>query len=128
MIYGSEPTPEQLAEDDEEKLLMPVQDEEQEKNAGETDDNDMGPKVADWRFGPAQIWYDILEVPETGEGFNYGFKLAEKQEDDKQVKGENVDEDAFLMVSQLHWEDDVIWNGDDVKHKVSLLRKLKFLF
>lgn len=34
----------------------------------------MGPKVADWRFGPAQHWYDMLDVPETGEGFDYGFK------------------------------------------------------
>lgn len=25
------------------------------------------------------------------------------------------------MVSQLHWEDDVVWNGDDIKHKVILL-------
>lgn len=38
----------------------------------------MGPKVADWRFGPAQLWYDMLEVPETGDGFNYGFKMVEK--------------------------------------------------
>lgn len=38
----------------------------------------MGPKVADWRFGPAQVWYDMLDVPETGEGFNYGFKIKEK--------------------------------------------------
>lgn len=28
-------------------------------------------------------------------------------------------DDAFLMVSQLHWEVDVVWNGDDIKHKVS---------
>ncbi|XP_058793259.1 transcription initiation factor TFIID subunit 1-like [Phymastichus coffea] len=117
MNYGPDPTQDQLAEDDEDALLMPAKDEEQEKNPGETDENDMGPKVADWRFGPAQIWYDILEVPETGEGFNYGFKLAEEVEEQTAVKDENVDEDAFLMVSQLHWEDDVIWNGDDVKHK-----------
>lgn len=31
-------------------------------------------------------------------------------------------EDAYLMVSQLHWEDDIIWNGEDIKHKV--LQKL----
>lgn len=37
----------------------------------------MGPKVADWRFGPAQLWYDMLEVPETGDGFDYGFKTKE---------------------------------------------------
>lgn len=34
--------------------------------------------MADWRFGPAQLWYDTLDVPETGDGFNYGFKLKEK--------------------------------------------------
>lgn len=27
-------------------------------------------------------------------------------------------DDAFLLVSQLHWEDDVVWNGEDIKHKV----------
>lgn len=37
--------------------------------------DDTGPKAADWRFGPAQIWYDMLEVPESGDGFNYGFKV-----------------------------------------------------
>ena len=26
------------------------------------------------------------------------------------------------MVTQANWEDDVIWNGDDIKHKV--LQKL----
>lgn len=40
--------------------------------------DDTGPKVADWRFGPAQIWYDMLEVPETGDNFDYGFKMTEK--------------------------------------------------
>jgi len=33
-------------------------------------------------------------------------------------KAEEFADDAFLMVSQLHWEDDVVWNGDDIKHKV----------
>lgn len=32
-------------------------------------------KVAPWRYGPAQLWYDRMEVDETGEDFNYGFKL-----------------------------------------------------
>ena len=26
------------------------------------------------------------------------------------------------MITQLNWEDDVVWNGDDIKHKV--LQKL----
>lgn len=28
-------------------------------------------------------------------------------------------DDAFLMVTQLHWEDDVVWDGNDIKHKVN---------
>jgi transcription initiation factor TFIID subunit 1 len=47
-----------------------------ESDGGEAGES--GPKVADWRFGPAQVWYDMLDVPETGDGFNYGFKIREK--------------------------------------------------
>jgi hypothetical protein len=36
----------------------------------------------------------------------------------EEEKPDDVPEDAFLMVSQLHWEDEIIWNGDDIKHKV----------
>lgn len=120
MQYGTDPTAEQCRSDDEEKLLLPVEDKEQSGKTGESGENgDMGPKVADWRFGPAQIWYDMLEVPETGDGFNYGFKLSEKAvKEENQGINEEFSDDAFLMVSQLHWEDDVVWNGDDIKHKV----------
>lgn len=120
MHYAKDPTPDQCRPDDEEKLLLPVEDKEQTGKTGETgDSSDMGPKVADWRFGPAQIWYDMLEVPETGDGFNYGFKLAEKTEEETKPRGDDgFPDDSFLMVSQLHWEDDVVWNGDDIKHKV----------
>lgn len=61
-----------------EKLLRPQESRSSNRNVDNTDNSDMGPKVADWRFGPAQVWYDMLDVPETGEGFNYGFKLREK--------------------------------------------------
>lgn len=40
------------------------------------------PKVAEWRYGPAQLWYDMLGVPENGSNFNYGFKLKEHQPDE----------------------------------------------
>ncbi|XP_015517469.2 transcription initiation factor TFIID subunit 1 [Neodiprion pinetum] len=120
MHYAPTPSPDECIPDDEEKLLLPVEDKEQTGKTGDMgDSNDMGPKVADWRFGPAQIWYDMLEVPETGDGFNYGFKLAEKTEEVCKSKDEDTfPDDSFLMVSQLHWEDDVVWNGDDIKHKV----------
>lgn len=79
MQYGADPTPDMCCSDDENKLLMPVEDKEQIGKTGETGENgDMGPKVADWRFGPAQLWYDMLQVPETGDGFNYGFKIIDK--------------------------------------------------
>lgn len=79
MQYSSEPSVELCRSDDEGKLLRPVEDKEQNGKTGETGENgDMEPKVADWRFGPAQLWYDMLEVPETGDGFNYGFTTIEK--------------------------------------------------
>ncbi|EZA60385.1 Transcription initiation factor TFIID subunit [Ooceraea biroi] len=120
MQYGPEANVEACRSDDESKLLLPVEDKEQNGKAGETGENgDMGPKVADWRFGPAQLWYDMLEVPETGDGFNYGFKTTEKEEQENKSRSKDEElDDAFLMVSQLHWEDDVVWNGDDIKHKV----------
>jgi len=39
------------------------------------------PKVAEWRYGPAQLWYDMLCVPEDGGNFNYGFKLKEESDE-----------------------------------------------
>lgn len=89
-----------------------------------TTDEDKGPNVADWRFGPAQLWYDILGVPETGEEFDYGFKMrpTEEGEECEDEGGEIVEfrypDEAFHMITQLNWEDDVVWNGDDIKHKV----------
>lgn len=62
------------------------------------------------------------------EGFNYGFKTKDNRNDDdnETERVETIDtgipEDAYLMVSQLHWEDDVVWDGQDIKHKV--LQKL----
>lgn len=63
-----------------EKFLKPLQqskvDEKQETQAKD----DTGPKAADWRFGPAQMWYDMLEVPENAENFDYGFKTNKQIE------------------------------------------------
>lgn len=122
--YGPEPTPEECVTDDEEKFLCDGPDETSKEN----DTDDKKPKVADWRYGPAQVWYDLLDVPESGEGFNYGFKMKDEKsrevkeeppaEEEIQIKGDPIPDDAFLMVSQLHWEDDVVWDGNDIKHSV----------
>ncbi|CAH0723368.1 unnamed protein product, partial [Brenthis ino] len=132
----------QYASDDEEKFLKPMEESpqtsQQEANTQSAGDKSQRPTPAHWRFGPAQAWYDMLNVPETGDGFDYGFKLKapspdreEKSKEKSVVEGPvseneaNEDspdsgfpDDAFLMVSQLQWEDDVIWDGSEIKHKV----------
>ncbi|KAL4704937.1 hypothetical protein ACJJTC_013394 [Scirpophaga incertulas] len=130
----------QDASDDEEKLLKPMEETQQinsENNTMSTGEKSQRPTPAHWRFGPAQVWYDMLNVPETGDGFDYGFKLkapsSDKEEKLKtdvpapvmEIDQETVGspdsgfpEDSFLMVSQLQWEDDVIWDGNEIKHKV----------
>lgn len=71
--YGPEPSADACVSDDEEKFLRDGPDE------SDKDTGDKKPKVADWRYGPAQVWYDLLDVPESGEGFNYGFKMKEEK-------------------------------------------------
>nr|XP_018902266.1 PREDICTED: transcription initiation factor TFIID subunit 1-like [Bemisia tabaci] len=116
--YAPPPELDQVQSDDEDKLLRPDDDKSAPKTEENSENPDAGPRVADWRFGPAQVWYDMLDVPETGEGFNYGFKIKPKVSSPTENKAEPFPDDAFLMVSQLHWEDDVVWNGEDIKHQV----------
>ena len=40
---------------------------------------------------------------------------------------EDIPDDAFHMITQYNWEDDIIWNGDDLKHKVYFLSLFNFL-
>lgn len=40
---------------------------------------DTKPRVAEWRYGPARLWYDMLGVPEDGSGFDYGFKMRKNE-------------------------------------------------
>lgn len=125
--FAPVPPKEMIMSDDEEKLLSEKNSEDKEEKHDDGSGGDLKSKAAaDWRFGPAQIWYDMLDVPESGEGFNYGFKLKDKHkgeegEEQQQPPPPIVDpipDDAFLMVSQLHWEDDVVWDGNAIKDKV----------
>lgn len=125
----------QYASDDEDKFLKPMEESpqvsQQEANTQSSGDKTQRPTPAHWRFGPAQAWYDMLNVPDTGENFDYGFKLKapspdredkpeDQLSDSKPVESPDsgFTDDAFLMVSQLQWEDDVIWDGSEIKHKV----------
>ncbi|NWR79329.1 TAF1 factor, partial [Centropus unirufus] len=127
--FAAPPPPEQCLSDDEITMMAPVESKFSQSTGDIDKVTDTKPKVAEWRYGPAQLWYDMLGIPEDGSGFDYGFKLKEKTEEE--VKGRPEEGDAelldekddlladehFLMVTQLQWEDDVIWNGEDVKHK-----------
>lgn len=44
--------------------------------------------------------------------------LQGEGEENNDMSNSSYPDDAYLMVSQLHWEDDVVWNGEDIKHKV----------
>ncbi|KAL0994301.1 hypothetical protein UPYG_G00120420 [Umbra pygmaea] len=146
--YAPAPPPEQCLSDDEITMMAPVESKFSQTSGDGDKVAESRPKVAEWRYGPAQLWYDMLGVPEDGSGFHYGFKLKEEDgsvqekpdqppteiskpdtvgmkspgipegrgsgdEKDDQV----LENELFLMVTQLQWEDDIIWNGEDVKHK-----------
>lgn len=37
--------------------------------------------------------------------------------EDRDKERRALENELFLMVTQLQWEDDIIWNGEEVKHK-----------
>ncbi|XP_071391033.1 transcription initiation factor TFIID subunit 1 isoform X2 [Centroberyx affinis] len=141
--YAPPPPPEQCLSDDEITMMAPVESKFSQACGDGDKEAESRPKVAEWRYGPAQLWYDMLGVPEDGSNFSYGFKMREEEteEPQKQEKPEPIKETAqeerddddddddgekdqqtienelFLMVTQLQWEEDIIWNGEDVKHK-----------
>uniref|UniRef100_A0A4W3II82 Transcription initiation factor TFIID subunit n=1 Tax=Callorhinchus milii TaxID=7868 RepID=A0A4W3II82_CALMI len=129
--YAPAPPPEQCLSDDEITMMAPVES-KFSQSTGDTDNiMDMRPRIAEWRYGPAQLWYDMLGVAEDGDGFDYGFKLKDENEEDSlEIPKKSADEqevhemealvgEHFLMVTQLPWEEDIIWNGEDVKHKTT---------
>uniref|UniRef100_A0A673WHK5 Transcription initiation factor TFIID subunit n=1 Tax=Salmo trutta TaxID=8032 RepID=A0A673WHK5_SALTR len=122
--YAPPPPPEQCLSDDEITMMAPVESKFSQTSGDGDKVTESRPKVAEWRYGPAQLWYDMMGVPEDGSGFHYGFKLKEEEEDEqekvkklKEWSGRALENELFLMVTQLQWEDDIIWNGEDVKHK-----------
>uniref|UniRef100_A0A671LE28 Transcription initiation factor TFIID subunit n=1 Tax=Sinocyclocheilus anshuiensis TaxID=1608454 RepID=A0A671LE28_9TELE len=123
--YAPPPPPEQCLSDDEITMMAPVESKFLQVSGEGDKVSEVRPKVAEWRYGPAQLWYDMLGVPEDGSGFHYGFKLRDDQKQDTTdtaAKTANppsspMQDELFLMVTQLQWEEDIIWNGEDVKHK-----------
>lgn len=66
MHFGPEPDRDALARDDEDLLLREESDENIDETPEKNESGDSKPKVADWRYGPAQVWYDMLDVADSG--------------------------------------------------------------
>uniref|UniRef100_A0A8D0ATS2 Transcription initiation factor TFIID subunit n=1 Tax=Sander lucioperca TaxID=283035 RepID=A0A8D0ATS2_SANLU len=123
--YAPPPPPEQCLSDDEITMMAPVESKFSQTCGDGDKEAESRPKVAEWRYGPAQLWYDMLGVSEDGSNFNYGLKLKEHQSSEPQqqdtakeiTETPPLENELFLMVTQLKWEDDIIWNGEDIKHK-----------
>ena len=72
--FGPDPTPDMCASDDEDNFLTPV---DGLGVRGERKDarREIDKSVSEWRNGAAKVWYDMINVPENGRGFDYGFKM-----------------------------------------------------
>nr|CAB3266786.1 transcription initiation factor TFIID subunit 1-like [Phallusia mammillata] len=119
------PSLEECASDEEFTMLKPIKSKKSSNQAGGGNAANAKSKIPEWRYGPAALWYDMLGVPETGEGFDYGFKLKNPEETSTAAATKSITNDPsfpspehFYMVSQVRWEDDIIWNADDVRYKV----------
>lgn len=56
-------------------LLKPLEHKSVSGTTSKGKEESGGVKIAPWRYGPAQYWYDLLGVDESGENFDYGFKM-----------------------------------------------------
>ncbi|XP_064636542.1 transcription initiation factor TFIID subunit 1-like isoform X2 [Lineus longissimus] len=129
--WGRPPNPEEVESDDEDKMMR-VKEEEQadlKTEEGEEEHPDR-PRIAEWRFGPAALWYNMVGIDETGHGFDYGFKLKSENNEPEEnalppvdVPPPDIPDEAFNMVSQVQWEEDIIWNGEEVRQKVMQSQK-----
>ena len=72
------PPRELWASDDEDMLLS-----KGSFSDGRTHDHEARKKrsvnTSSWRYGPSKFWYDLMNVPEDGKMFNYGFKLKVRE-------------------------------------------------
>lgn len=126
---GRPARPEECMSDDEDKLMKPIEAKSASGQQLSSNEIEQKVEVAPWRYGPAAYWYDQMGVNETGDKFDYGFKLKQKSLSDQEEAplDDEFDDEAYLMVTQLHWEDDIIWNGEEVRQKVMNSAKQKAL-
>ncbi|XP_067125089.1 transcription initiation factor TFIID subunit 1-like [Centruroides vittatus] len=72
--------------------------------------------ISAWRFGAAEYWFNSLNIPANSKICNYGFKLKDDDYDEEII--DDIPLENYLMINQLQWEDDVIWDGEAIKNRV----------
>ncbi|CAD5111195.1 DgyrCDS528 [Dimorphilus gyrociliatus] len=102
------------------------EDENAEIFMSDSSDDESG-KMAEWRFGPSKHWYDLLNVNENGSNLDYGFRKRKYSESLEKVDevAKKFPKDCFQMICSYRWEDDVIWNGDQVRRQILNLDRIK---
>ncbi|VDK77693.1 unnamed protein product [Onchocerca ochengi] len=139
LLFADPPAPEDCIVDDEVLLMRPSTSSVSAKNDnGDSDMNDVSP----WRFGPARIWYDAMNVLSNPSHFDYGFKLKREQplrkkipvKDEKNDKSEDevaeekirlglassepFPPETFLPVNLIRWEDDIILDEEQARRQI----------
>eukprot|EP00794_Sanderia_malayensis_P006796 gene6796-7562_t len=95
-----------------------------QKNEVTEDDKEKQIVNCEWRYGPAEYWYNYYNVRNDGANFDYGFKLKEEKDSpisDKTISLDDKDsidmptDDTFNMIVQAPWEEDIVWSSEDYK-------------
>lgn len=83
-------------------------------------------KIANWRVGPARLWYDQIGLSLDLPSYDYGFKLKQSQPLKTQISKEQLITDneftgnASLPVNLIRWEDDIIYDTSVLRDKLDL--------
>ena len=84
-------------------------------------------KIANWRVGPARLWYDQIGLSLDVPSYDYGFKLKQQlQSFQSQIsKEQSINEteltgNASLPVNLIRWEDDIIYDTAVLRDKLDL--------
>ena len=92
------------------------------------DDEYIADLVPPWRNGPAKMWYDKMNIPNTVTDFDYGFKIKGENESIQTIHELPEEKsDMFLPVNLIRWEDDIIYDGEEIRDQVKILSILSFL-
>ncbi|XP_067949949.1 transcription initiation factor TFIID subunit 1-like [Watersipora subatra] len=139
---GGTPPAELIMKDDQITFLEPLKEKKKSSRlksslAKDSSSGKEGGSVS-WRYGPAQYWYDLYGVDPNATTYDYGLKKkADKDKSNLGSDGEGspkevpvapivtCPDDAYLMVCQKNWEDDIIWSGEESRADVSEAQKTK---